>query len=491
MASSFGYKRLMIAFRLGISLAKDASRPEHFVNPFLNILNMTAKTVVHYPDIMSGSGVIWRCLHSVCGAGLTFFRSVLYRPYSFKIDYGGERADILIISHLTTKGHLSNKDDFYFGDIARELVLEGYRTKTILINHCRATKADAKTLARRDVILLPAFLSPSDELGLIFKLVKAACSFPSLNGTSRYSWNAKFAQFNHRAICDLRIGTLLNAVARELAPKVIVHTFEGHGWERYFTAKLHELDDAPYVIGYQHAVLFPGLKSLLYRFGKQANPDHLFTIGEVTKRELIMKSEHQSVSVLGSNRAIKAKPAQKFGAQGTCLFAPEGDMTEVRIMAELALEAARRMPYQMFVLRLHPLLDKVRVQKSLHLSRNILKNFRVSDAGLDADLSSASWLCYRGSTVALQGMQSGLRPIYFDADNSAEFNDPIPDYVHFRRRIKNVSGLVKLIKADQHDSSGVQAELDEAIEFAQNYVMPLDTNEMIARLKDIAILREG
>ena len=102
--------------------------------------------------------------------------------------------------------------------------------------------------------------------------------------------------------------------------------------------------------------MFPGLKSLLYRFGKQANPDHLFTIGEVTKRELIMNGEHQSVSVLGSNRAIKAKPDQKFGVQGTCLFAPEGDMTEVRIMSELALEAARTMPYQMFVLRLHPFL---------------------------------------------------------------------------------------------------------------------------------------
>ena len=182
MMSSFGYKKLIIAFRLGISLAKDTSRPEHFVNPFLNILNMTAKTVVHYPDIMSSSGVIWRCLHS-CGAALTFFRSVLYRPCSFKINCGGDRADILIISHLTTRGHLSNKDDFYFGDIARELVLEGYRTKTILINHCRATKADAKTLARRDVILLPAYLSPSDELGLIIKL-KAAFSFPSPNGTS-------------------------------------------------------------------------------------------------------------------------------------------------------------------------------------------------------------------------------------------------------------------------------------------------------------------
>ena len=491
MTSSVSYKRLMTAFRLGISLAKDASRPEHFVNPFLNILNMTAKNVVHYPDIMSGSGVTRRCLHSICGAGLTFFRSVLYVPYSFKIDCASERADVLIISHLTTKGHLSNKDDFYFGDIARELVLEGYRTKTVLLNHCRATKADAKSMTRKDVILLPAFLSPPDELKLIFKLLKAAFSFPWPNSAPRYSWNAKFAQFNHRAICDFRIGTLLNAVARELAPKVIVHTFEGHGWERYFTAKLHELDNTPYVIGYQHAVLFPGLKSLLYRFGKQANPDHLFTIGEITKRELVVKSEHQSVSILGSNRAIKAKPAQKFSAQGTCLFAPEGDMTEVRIMAELAQEAARRMPHHMFVLRLHPLLDKVRVQRSLHLSQSVVENFRISDDDLDADLSSASWLCYRGSTVALQGMQSGLRPIYFDADNSAEYNDPIPDYVHFRRRIKDVSGLEQLIKADQYDSSGVQAELAEAIEFAKNYVMPLDANEMIIRLKGIAILKEG
>ena len=130
------------------------------------------------------------------------------------------------------------------------------------------------------------------------------------------------------------------------------------------------------------------------------------------------------------------------------------------------------------------------MQKSLHLSQSGLKNFRVSDAGLDADLSSASWLCYRGSTVALQGMQSGLRPIYFDADNSAEFNDPIPDYVHFRRRIKNAPELVKLIKADQHDIAGVQAELNEAIEFAQNYVMPLDANEMIKRLKGIDIQKE-
>ena len=161
---------------------------------------------------------------------------------------------------------------------------------TLLINHCRAGASQAKLMHRKKTTLLPAFRSPIDECFGVLRLIKAAIALPS-DGLSvinqRFRSLAKAAQFGSRAIGDFRIGQMISKIILSIKPRVIIYTFEGHGWE-----ELHRLRTCPaypcHVIGYQHTVLFPGDKSLYHDHGGGTMPDHIFTTGETT-RDILLK----------------------------------------------------------------------------------------------------------------------------------------------------------------------------------------------------------
>ena len=94
-------------------------------------------------------------------------------------------------------------------------------------------------------------------------------------------------------------------------------------------------------------------------------------------------------------------------------------------MAQLAIDAARLYPAQTFVLRLHPVINPSDFDSMIAAWPPIPPNFILSTAPLDNDLDAASWICYRGSTVAFQGILAGLRPIYLNPDDSVADNNPV------------------------------------------------------------------
>ena len=65
-------------------------------------------------------------------------------------------------------------------------------------------------------------------------------------------------------------------------PRIIIHTLEGHGWERIVAATAHALPNPSHVIGYQHAVLFPVINRCIDHGGGTV-PDHIFTSGDITR----------------------------------------------------------------------------------------------------------------------------------------------------------------------------------------------------------------
>ena len=108
------------------------------------------------------------------------------------------------------------------------------------------------------------------------------------------------------------------------------------------------------------------------------------------------------MSTLGSIKRKSKLPKPKFSAKGTCLFAPEGTLDEVR-MARFAIDTAKAHPSNEFTLRLHPLMNPVEVRSMLEASSALPSNFILSTNSLDFDLAAKpSWICYRGSTVAFQ-----------------------------------------------------------------------------------------
>ncbi len=480
--------KLQAFFSDSVLLAKQISKPEHRANPFVNILNMTTKSTRQYPDLLGERGMLWRLGNSFAGACITVWRALCYTSDKLPLDIPTINPDILIISHLTNPDHLRQDTDFYFGNLTGDLNDAGMTTHTLLINHCRVGNSQAKSMLRKWTTILPAFRSPIHEVFVVLRMIRAALTLP-VNDASitdkRFRRLAKIAQFGSQAIGNFRIGEMISEIIVTVQPRVIISTFEGHGWERIVAATAHALPSPAHVIGYQHAVLFPGDKSLYHDLGRGTVPDHIFTAGNVT-RDILSRNVtffQNQISTLGSIKHKTPPSDTDFNVDGTCLFAPEGTLEEVRLMIRLAIDAARLCPEQKFLLRLHPVIDPSDVAAMISVFSPTPSNFILSTASLYDDLDAASWICYRGSTVAFQGILAGLRPIYLDPDNNAAENDPVPHSLQFQRSVRGPQDLVNILQKDQNTPEEGRKELPAALKFASDYFSPFCPDIAVAHIK--------
>jgi hypothetical protein len=400
-----------------------------------------------------------------------------------------ETTDVLLISHLTNVSQLTQNNDFYYGDLANNLKAAGISTHTILINHCRVGTESVKKICRTNTTILPVFQATSTELLNIVRLMMAALTIQKTQTTilnDHFIRLARVAQFGNRAIGDLRIGQMITQIISVMQPRVVIYTFEGHGWEKIVAKASHALTCSAHVIGYQHAVVFPGDKTLYHNSGGGTVPDHIFTSGHVTRRLLSNKLtfHKRQVTTLGSIKRKPGLPKPKFDANGTCLFAPEGTLREVHLMARFAIEAAKMYPNAEFVLRLHPVIDPTDIQSILRAWSALPSNFILSNNTLNLDLAAASWICYRGSTVAFQGVLAGLRPIYINPDNSEPSSNPFPKDINFQKCVKNSDDLVKILQEDHSYPNSGQSEIFKAVKFASGYFCPLNPDIAIQHIKN-------
>ena len=321
---------------------------------------------------------------------------------------------------MVNKTHLENNYDNYFGTLADCFEKDGLKTHTILINHCYANSKDlVKSRKGQDTTVLPSFSSPLGEVIILAKLLAKSFSLPQIGRKDKQKFfilRAKLAQFSARALCDFRIGFFLNKLISSFRPKIILHTFEGNGWEKIITLNTRNELPNTKVIAYQHAVLFPGDRAININYANKLSPHHVFCVGDYTKNILRKESEHKSIHVLGSPKINNVQRENKpvFQTKKACLFAPEGNLREIEIMLKVAGGISRAMPKQMFIFRMHPLIterQRLRLTKSSFYD---IENLTFSNATLQEDLNNCSWICYRGSTVAFEGLSRGLRPIYIE-----------------------------------------------------------------------------
>ena len=260
-------------------------------------------------------------------------------------------------------------------------------------------------------------------------------------------------------------------------PRIVIHTYEGHGWEKIATSAAHSLPNRAHVIGYQHAVLSPGDKSIYHNHGGETAPDHIFTTGDFTRNELqknmlFLKSH---ITAVGTFKNVTNRSGNTFKPNGTCLFAPEGTLDEIEILTRVAVNAARLDPSRKFVLRLHPVTSSLRAQKIFSKFMPFSANFIVSARTLDDDIKAASWICYRGSSVSLQGILAGLRPIFVGSDSDEHQNNPIPRDIAYLRVSKDANELISILRRDKKCPMLARQSWSEARNFAKPIFHAIET----------------
>ena len=185
------------------------------------------------------------------------------------------------------------------------------------------------------------------------------------------------------------------------------------------------------MIGYQHTVLVPGVRNINSRIGEGADASHILTAGRITYDMLLQQSEFTAeyITMAGSPKAMtRAKPGlQSFN--GTVLGAPEGQLSEVKIIADWLLAGAVVFPEINFVLRLHPLTSKCLVTKACPELETAPENFTISDEDLTRDLLRASDPISRLKRC-LECINENIRPIFVDVDLCTNH--------HYRGSVTNV-----------------------------------------------------
>ena len=145
---------------------------------------------------------------------------------------------------------------------------------------------------------------------------------------------------------------------------------------------------------------------------------------------------------------------------------------------------ARLDPAQTFVLRLHPVINPSDFDSMIAAWPPAPSNFILSTAPLDDDLDAASWICYRGSTVAFQGILAGLRPIYLNPDDSVADNNPVPKTIKFQRCADTPQDLINILHKDQKAPKEGREELPAALEFTSGYFSAFRPDIAVTHIKN-------
>ena len=423
--------KLRLMHELGLEILRRRVSVERLANQALLIQNSSQKSIELYKTWFNNHPTLLEFFSSLA-TGLAVICQGKKRK-GLQVKEGGEvsKIDILFVGHLVDHQDLKVSKDRYYGDLPILCADQGWSVHNVWLNQTKSDVVSPSLGAKTNISVLDRRLSVAGE----FKNFLALCvdavlicldGIPaSVQGKANIKLYRHYKRFiaarhmNFRNMAAIRIGQQLADVARACKPKIIIYTFEGHAWERVLCKYIRDNFPNICMVGYQHTVLAPGVRNINSRIGGGCDASHILTAGRITYDILLEQSEFsaENITIAGSPKAMTRVDAGSQNFHGNVLGAPEGQLSEVKIIADWLLAGAVAFPKINFVLRLHPLTSKCLVTKYCPKLATAPKNFRISDADLEEDLSVASWVLYRGSSVVLNALTRNIRPIYVDVDS--------------------------------------------------------------------------
>lgn len=290
----------------------------------------------------------------------------------------------------------------------------------------------------------------------------------------------------------LRIGDQMRILVRRLQPKVIVTTYEGHSWERLAFAAARESKPDILCVGYAHATIFPFQKAMAMRLGPEYDPDVILTAGDITRDRLreIDSLRDIPIKTLGSARVSQKTQAQTPKArEPICLLLPEGLISECVALIQPAILVARAQPSLLFKIRLHPVLSREKLLAAVPAFRDLPPNVEWSaNPSIEADLATARWALYRGSTAVIRAVQCGVRPIYFAMPGEEFCLDPLAGLETWRLRASCVNSLSKILTDSPAEVD--HKSLESANDYCQRYFMPMNPSVIIEMVNGTPVKRQ-
>ncbi len=396
--------------------------------------------------------------------------------------------DILFISHLIRESHAGDEKDFYFSDLPVKMDDYGYKCAVALINH---TKANGSAVVKKwSNSKVPRYIfsdlsSFTVELGFFlrsnFESLKLKKIATSSNDSllSRIAFKAAYELRQGSAINSLRIAKQVGLLVQQFKPRLLVTTFEGHGWERVVYFESRNANPKIYCVGYQHAAIFRLQHAIRRNLNKRFNPDSILTAGKVSFQQLVESNLNGvSLSVLGSDRGtVDSNLKERIKISKSCLVIPEGFISECILLFSFSLACAKESPDIEFIWRLHPLISFEEVKEAMKIEI-LPQNIKVSTTSIETDFSESTWALYRGSTAIIQGINFGLIPLYHD-DGSIVI-DPIYQVNTSDLYMKSVGDFLRITGNMNNKELG--HELRIIRDYASEFFTPLNPQSLIEQI---------
>jgi hypothetical protein len=407
------------------------------------------------------------------------------------------QVDLLIVSHLISENHIGLDSDFYYGNLPKELIKSKINVAVVLINFTKKSALEiSKIWGKSDlpIVILDKYLRPKDEVKMTLSMFRESLAI-------RHRMRKTDSDFDRRVIkraareanssgarWALKTSTQIAEVTKNLSPKVIMITHEGHSWERVTFAKVRNTNPKILCIGYQHSIIFNLQHALMRDLAAQYNPDFVFTSGTIGANLLSIKSKKksQSVAVLGSPRlpvkpqSILIKSPEIYSSREiTCLVLPEGIIEECNMLFDFSVKCALMFSNMRFVWRLHPALSHEEVATQNPNLKNLPPNIYLSNRTIEEDIKDSQISLYRGSTAIITAVMAGVLPIYLTSPKEISIDtlwqlDGSSRAVTTPEQFKNL--IVLMSNKDNCEFSSV---IQKAQTLCKELLLPLDPTQLV------------
>lgn len=400
-----------------------------------------------------------------------------------------EKIDVLIVSHLVTKKQIEENKDLYFENIPKIIEEIGYKINTIQIDHINITNKNIiGHTSENKKILLPQLLNFKDEIIIALKALKIAKEIIKkrhiINFEKKLYLCTLINSISPKTIATLRIEYQFKKIIEVIKPRVTLLTWEGHAWERLVINQAKKNNYFKSItIAYQFSILSRLQYSALRTLGNNYDPDYIFTAGRIGFKRFINSEKKitKNIYVIGKNNLISLNNKNN-NKLTNILVVPEGILEECQLLLSFCEECAILNPEMRFTLRLHPSNNFEKLKLSNKINSKI-KNIYYSENLLINDIENCTHVLYRGSSVVINALSSGLRPIYLSLENELSI-DPIYELKTWKLIVKNPNQFIQYIKNENNDSEK-EKEKEIAIKYARTYFQQLSIKKIKTILENL------
>jgi len=444
-----------------ILLAPDTT-PERIAISWLHVIREHPEFLPAYDVVFSNdvnywlTGRVWlRSTLSSCKFFINKIAGALQSPESGMTQ---SNADVLIISHLINKDHVGESQDFYFGELIDALQGCGFTVAIGLINHVgfKGNVNPGYSPSNPPRILLSGSLSLREEFLLLMGIIAEARRLKKRIALEADPLGRRClkqaARVAHQALTNLHLAKEIGQLVKQVQPKAIVTTFEGYAWERMTYAATREYNPKIKCIGYHHSVLLRLQHAIRRPLQLKFNPDWILTSGDQACEELTKTWEKSGtiVKVLGTKRVFKGNSGDAPTGKAV-LVLPEGIVSECLYMFRIVVDIASELPHQQFILRLHPLISRKKLEHLEPRLSNFRLNVRWSTNSMEQDIKASNRVCYRGTSAVFEAIGGGCQPIYLERPGEMTI-DPLYCLGGLRKSATDKIGLMRILREPVSDS---------------------------------------